>query len=197
MSEAKVSRKSKETDIEILVRFPGTGKSAINTGVGFLDHMLTLFSKHSGIDIELKARGDLEVDAHHTVEDVGICLGKACAQLFTDIEKRNRYGHAVIPMDEALSEVAIDLSGRPFLLFSAELPRVKLGTFDIELTEEFFRAFSNHFKITLHILLRHGKNTHHCIEAIFKSCARALAQAVEENANYAQYGSSTKGLIDS
>jgi len=197
MAEAKVSRKSKETDIQLLVRFPGKGQSSINTGIGFLDHMLTLFSKHSGIDIELKAKGDLEVDAHHTVEDVGICLGKACAQLFTDIEKRNRYGHAVIPMDEALSEVAIDLSGRPFLYFSAELPHVKLGTFDIELTEEFFRAFSNHFKITLHILLRYGKNTHHCIESIFKACARALAQSLEENANYARYGSSTKGMIDS
>ncbi len=197
MSETKVSRKSKETDIQILVRFPGKGQSSINTGVGFLDHMLTLFSKHSGIDIELQAKGDLEVDAHHTVEDVGICLGKACAQLFTDIEKRNRYGHAVIPMDEALSEVVIDLCGRPFLYFSAELPHVKLGSFDIELTEEFFRAFSNHFKITLHILLRYGKNTHHCIEAIFKACARALAQSLEENPNYARYGSSTKGIIDS
>ncbi len=197
MSEARVSRKSKETDIQILVRFPGTGQSTIQTGIGFLDHMLTLFSKHSGIDIELHAKGDLEVDAHHTVEDVGICLGKACAQLFTDMEKRNRYGHAIIPMDEALSEVAIDLSGRPYLYFSAELPRVKLGSFDIELTEEFFRAFSNHFKITLHILLRHGKNTHHCIEAIFKACARALAQSLEENVNYTRYGSSTKGMIDS
>lgn len=197
MSETKVSRKSKETDIQILIRFPGKGLSSINTGVGFLDHMLTLFSKHSGIDIELQAKGDLEVDAHHTVEDVGICLGKACAQLFTDIEKRNRYGYAAIPMDEALSEVAIDLSGRPFLYFSAELPHVKLGTFDIELTEEFFRAFSNHFKITLHILLRYGKNTHHCIESIFKACARAIAQALEENANYARDGSSTKGIIDS
>ncbi|HOQ31244.1 MAG TPA: imidazoleglycerol-phosphate dehydratase HisB [Candidatus Hydrogenedens sp.] len=197
MSEAKISRKSKETEIKLLVRFPGTGQSKINTGVGFLDHMLTLFSKHSGMDIELEAKGDLEVDAHHTVEDVGICLGKACAQLFPDIEKRNRYGHAVVPMDEALSEVIIDLSGRPYLYFSADLPRVKLGTFDIELTEEFFRAFSNHFKITLHILLRYGKNTHHCIEALFKACARALSQSLEENTNYARYGSSTKGMIDS
>ncbi len=197
MPEVKVSRKSKETDITIIIQFPGTGSSIIHTGVGFLDHMLTLFSKHSGIDIELQAQGDLEVDAHHTVEDVGICLGKACAQLFTDIQKRNRFGHAVIPMDEALSEVAIDLSGRPYLYFSADLPRVKLGTFDIELTEEFFRAFSNHFKITLHILLHYGKNTHHCIESIFKACARALAQALEENSTYARNGSSTKGIIDS
>lgn len=197
MSEAKINRKSKETDIQICVRFPSIGQTSIQTGVGFLDHMLTLFSKHAGIDIELQARGDLEVDAHHTVEDVGICLGKACAQLFPDIDKRNRYGYAIIPMDEALAEVAIDLSGRPFLYFSADLPPVKLGGFDIELTEEFFRAFVNHFKITMHISLRYGKNTHHCVEAIFKACARALAEALKENPNYSRYGSSTKGIIDS
>ncbi len=197
MSETRVTRKSKETNIELLLRFPGKGETVINTGIGFLDHMLTLFSKHSGIDIELQAQGDLEVDAHHTVEDVGICLGKACAQLFTDIQKRNRYGHAVIPMDEALAEASIDLSGRPYLNFSADLPPVKLGKYDIELTEEFFRAFANHFKITIHIILRYGKNTHHCIESIFKACARALAQSLEENENYSRYGSTTKGIIDS
>ncbi|HOK08514.1 MAG TPA: imidazoleglycerol-phosphate dehydratase HisB [Candidatus Hydrogenedens sp.] len=197
MSETKVHRKSKETEIDLILGYPGTGISEINTGVGFLDHMLSLFSRHAGIDIKLKATGDLNVDAHHTVEDVGICLGKACAQLFTDLEKRNRFGHAVIPMDEALSEVVIDLSGRPYLYFSAELPHVKLGNFDIELTEEFFKAFTNHFKITLHILLRYGKNTHHCIEAIFKAFAKAFLNAIQENPNYIKYGSSTKGIIDS
>ncbi|HOV33252.1 MAG TPA: imidazoleglycerol-phosphate dehydratase HisB [Candidatus Hydrogenedens sp.] len=196
MPETKVHRKSKETDIKLLLRFPTTGESKIDTGIGFLDHMLTLFSKHAGIDMILEAKGDLEIDAHHTVEDIGICLGKAFAQLFTDIQQKNRFGHAVIPMDEALAEVVIDISGRPYLYFSADLPHTKLGTFDIELTEEFFRAFTNHFKITLHIILRYGKNTHHCIEAIYKAFAKAVAIAIDENPTYSRFGSSTKGIID-
>lgn len=191
-----MERKTNETYIQLTLGYPATGASQVMTGVGFLDHMLVLFARHGGFDIRVQADGDLQVDAHHTVEDVGICLGKAFAQLFTDIDKRNRFGSAIIPMDEALAEAIIDLSGRPYLHFVAEIPRVKLGDYDAELTEEFFRAFANHFKITLHIILRYGKNTHHCIEAIFKSVAKALSQALAENPYYCKHGSSTKGVVD-
>lgn len=196
MIEAEYSRKTKETEIEVRVGYPSTGKILISTGIGFFDHMLTLFAKHGEFDLEIKAKGDLEVDAHHTVEDVGICLGKAFSKLFPDFSKLNRFGHSVIPMDEALAETAIDLSGRPHLEFKAELPKIKLGDFDIELTEEFFKAFVNHFKITSHIILRTGKNMHHCVEAIFKSFAKALTEATKENTLHMQFGSSSKGMID-
>ncbi len=135
----------------------------------------------------------IEIDAITPVEDVAICLGKAFAQLFTDIQQRNRFGHAVIPMDEALAEVGIDLRGRPYLYFAADLPQTKLGTFDIELTEEFFRAFTNHFKITLHIILRYGKNTHHCIEAIYKAFAKALALSGRKSTYVVMFF--TKGIL--
>ncbi|MCX8065030.1 MAG: imidazoleglycerol-phosphate dehydratase HisB [Candidatus Hydrogenedentes bacterium] len=196
MSKAEYSRKTKETEIEVKIAYPTTGKINISTGIGFFDHMLTLFAKHGGFDMEVTAKGDLNVDAHHTVEDVGICLGKTFSKLFPDFETRNRFGHSVVPMDEALAETAIDLSGRSHLEFTAELPKIKLGDFDIELTEEFFKAFVNHFKITLHIILRSGRNMHHCLEAVFKSFAKALAEALMENKLYSQFGSSTKGTID-
>ncbi len=196
MNKAEYNRKTKETNIKIKVAYPTTGKIDINTGIGFFDHMLSLLAKHGGFDLEITAQGDLNIDAHHTVEDVGICLGKAFSSLFPNFETLNRFGHSVIPMDEALAETAIDLSGRPHLEFEADLPKVKLGNFDIELTEEFFKAFVNHFKITLHIILRRGRNIHHCIEALFKSFAKALALAIQENKLYSQFGSSSKGTID-
>jgi len=196
MNSAECIRKTKETDVKVKLAYPTTGKVEIDTGIGFFDHMLTLFAKHGGFDLEITAKGDLNVDAHHTVEDVGICLGKAFSKLFPEFETLNRFGHSVIPMDEALAEVVIDLSGRPHLEFQVDLPKIKLGNFDVELTEEFFKAFVNHSKITLHIILRYGKNMHHCLEAIFKSFAKSLNTAIQENKLYSQFGSSTKGTID-
>lgn len=196
MNKAEYTRKTKETEVKVKVAYPTTGTININTGIGFFDHMLTLLAKHSGLDLEIIAHGDLNVDSHHTVEDIGICLGKALSKLFPEFESLNRFAHSVIPMDEALAETVIDLSGRPHLEFIAELPKVKLGNFDVELAEEFFKALVNHFKITLHIILRQGRNVHHCLEAIFKSFAKALALAVQENKLYSQFGSSSKGTID-
>jgi len=176
---ARLRRETGETKIDLTLTLDGTGQADITTGVGFFDHMLTLLAKHSLIDLAVKADGDLHVDAHHTVEDVGICFGKALVQALGDKAGIRRYGDATVPMDEVLVTSAIDLSGRPFCVWKAEVPRETLGTFNAELAEEFWRGVSSSGLLTLHVVLHHGRNTHHIVEGIFKATARALRQAVE------------------
>ena len=195
MRQGNITRKTKETDIAVKLVLDGSGEADIATGVGFLDHMLTHVARHGLCDLSVRAKGDLEVDAHHTVEDIGICLGKALQKALKDTKGLTRFGHAVIPMDEAMAEVSIDLSGRPFLAFQAEIPRSKVGDFDAELVEEFFRAFAMNSRTTLHIVLRYGTNAHHCIEGIFKAFAKALAQAVQLDPRV-QDVPSTKGMLE-
>lgn len=173
-----VSRKTKETEINVTLNLDGAGVSWINTGLPFFDHMLQLFAKHSSFDLELTARGDLAVDGHHTVEDAGICLGQALKKALGEKYGINRYGHAVIPMDEALTLAAVDLSGRGYLAFEAPMPSPRVGDFDTELVEEFLRALALNGEFNLHIRLLAGKNTHHVIESIFKALARSLREAV-------------------
>jgi imidazoleglycerol-phosphate dehydratase len=177
MRTAAIQRKTGETDIKLSLNLDGSGRHAIATGVGFLDHMLTHIARHGLFDLEIEARGDLDVDAHHTVEDVGICLGKAFLEALGDMQGIRRYGQAVIPMDEALAEAAVDISGRPFLAFRGDVPRGRLGVFDTELAEEFFRAFTVNARVTAHLVVRAGSNSHHIVEALFKALARALDQA--------------------
>lgn len=174
-----IQRQTGETDITLSLDLDGSGQAQLATGVGFFDHMLTLLAKHSLIDLNVTARGDLHVDAHHTVEDVGICFGKALAQALGDKAGIRRYGSATVPMDETLVTTAIDLSGRPFVVWQADVPTETLGTFSASLAEEFWRAVAASTGCNLHVLLHHGKNTHHIIEGIFKASARALRQAVE------------------
>jgi imidazoleglycerol-phosphate dehydratase len=174
-----VRRETGETIVALTLALDGTGHADVKTGVGFFDHVLTLLARHSLIDLTVKAEGDLHVDAHHTVEDVGICFGKALAQALGDKAGIRRYGDATVPMDEVLVTTAIDLSGRPFCVWKAEVPRETLGTFNAELAEEFWRAVASSGTLTLHVVLHHGKNTHHIVEGIFKATARALRQAVE------------------
>jgi imidazoleglycerol-phosphate dehydratase len=176
---AEVQRHTGETKINLYLDLNGKGESEIATGIGFLDHMLTLLSRHSLINLQLKATGDLHVDAHHTVEDVGICLGKALAQALRDKAGIRRYGDATVPMDEVLVTAAIDLSGRPYCVWKADVPLETLGTFNSQLAEEFWRAVASAGALTLHVILHHGRNTHHIIEGIFKATARALRAAVE------------------
>ena len=179
MRQGKVERNTKETQICVELDLDGTGKADISTGVGFLDHMLTLLAVHSFMDLKVRAQGDLEVDCHHTVEDVGIALGQAIAQALGDKKGIHRYGSFLLPMDEALAEIALDFSGRPYLVWNAEIiPRVTLGNFDTEMREDFFRALAMNCGLTLHINVPYGKNTHHMLEAIFKGVARAMSQAV-------------------
>ncbi len=192
---AELERSTNETRIRVAMDLDGTGSSTISTGVGFFDHMLTHIARHGLFDLEVKADGDLEIDGHHTIEDVGICLGKVFAKALGEPSGIRRYGHAVIPMDEALAEVSIDVSGRPFLAFSAELDKGRVGEFDAELTEEFFRAFAVNSRTTLHIVLRYGQNTHHCIEGIFKAFARALDDAVTRDSRVTGVPS-TKGMLE-
>lgn len=194
MRRAEVSRETKETRIRLRLNLDGSGLMNIESGVGFLDHMLTHITRHGLFDLDVTAKGDLQVDAHHTVEDIGICLGKAFAQALGDMAGITRFGHAVVPMDEALAEVAIDISGRPFLSFDAAFPQGRVGEFDAELVEEFFRAFAVNSKTTLHVVLRHGSNVHHCIEGIFKAFARALAAAVKTDPRVSGVPS-TKGTL--
>ena len=172
MRTAQISRKTKETDIEIFVRLDGEGRVNIDTGIGFFDHMLTAFGVHSGIDLDVRCKGDLYVDAHHSVEDTGICLGKAFAEALGDKAGISRYGTAFVPMDESLCFCSLDISGRPFLVFSGDFSDDRVGEFDTCLTEEFFRAFAFNAGITLHINELYGKNDHHIIEAMFKACAQ-------------------------
>jgi imidazoleglycerol-phosphate dehydratase len=183
MTERKteIKRTTKETDIKLELNIDGTGISEINTGVGFLDHILTLFSRHGFFDLNLKATGDLEVDQHHTVEDVGICLGQAFAKACGDKAGIRRFGNATIPMGESLATVILDLCDRPFLVFNVQLKNQKVGDFDVELVEEFFQAYVNNCGATLHVNLAYGSNTHHVIEAIFKAFGRAMDQATSKD----------------
>ena len=174
---AEIERKTAETQISIKLNLDGEGKCDIATGIGFLDHMLTLLAKHSFMDLTVKAKGDLEVDSHHTVEDIGIVLGEALREALGDKTGIHRYGNCFIPMDETLAQVCLDFSGRPFLVFDAEIPKIRLGNYDTEMTEEFFRAVAMHCGLTLHIRVLYGSNVHHIIEAIFKAFARAVAEA--------------------
>jgi imidazoleglycerol-phosphate dehydratase len=175
---AEIARQTKETDVRLTLGLDGTGAGTRQTGVGFLDHMLDLLARHGRLDLDAQVTGDLETGAHHTVEDTGIVLGQALDQALGDRIGITRYGHAVVPMDEARASVSLDLSGRPFLAFEAELPPGGTGNFDHELTEEFFRAVSSSARMTLHVTVETGTNAHHMIEAAFKAFARALRLAV-------------------
>lgn len=176
--EASLKRTTKETDIQLTLGLDGTGTTSIRTGVGFLDHMLTLFAVHGLFDLVIAARGDVEVDDHHTVEDVGICLGQALARALGDKSGICRYGHAYVPMDEALARVCVDCSNRPYLHYQVAVREDKIGRFDVPLAKEFLRAFALHGGLTLHVDLLHGENGHHMLEAVFKALGRALAFAV-------------------
>jgi imidazoleglycerol-phosphate dehydratase len=176
---AKIERRTAETQIVLSLNLDGSGQSQIRTGVGFLDHMLELFAKHGCFDLVVDAQGDLQVDQHHTAEDVGICLGQALRQALGDKQGLRRYGHFTLPMEETLVTAALDLSGRYFLVFQVEFPVAKIGEFDSELVEDFWQAVAANALCNLHVLLHHGRNSHHISEAIFKATARALRQAVE------------------
>ena len=176
--KAHFERKTGETQIKLGLNLDGGGKVACSTGIGFFDHMIDLLGRHAGFDIELEAKGDLRVDAHHTVEDVGICLGRVFKDAFGEKRGINRYGHIILPMDEALVMVAVDLSGRGFLSLDGEFPSPKLGDMDTELVEEFLRALALNAEMTLHVRILAGKNTHHMVEAVFKGVARTLRMAV-------------------
>jgi imidazoleglycerol-phosphate dehydratase len=192
--KATVRRDTAETQIQLTLDLDGSGRAQVATGVGFFDHMLTLLAKHSLVDLAVEARGDLQVDPHHTVEDVGICLGKALAQALGDKAGIRRYGSATLPMDEALVTAAVDLSGRPFCVWQVEVPPEILGTFNAPLAEEFWRAVAAAGAFNLHVLCHHGKNTHHVIEAVFKAVARGLRQAVEPDPRMSGIPS-TKGVL--
>lgn len=176
--KAEIKRDTNETSISIAIIIDGKGNSSVNTGVGFLDHMLTLLAKHGSFDLDVFAKGDLQVDGHHTIEDVGIVLGQVLKKAAGDRVATRRYGNALVPMDEALAQVTIDYSGRPYLVFNCIMTEEKIGQFDSSLTEEFFRAVAFNSGMTLHISVDYGKNTHHVVEAIFKAFARALKQAL-------------------
>lgn len=191
---APIARKTAETDIALTLNLDGSGKAEIATGVGFLDHMLTHIAKHGLFDLSVRCQGDTHIDAHHTVEDVGICFGQALAQALGDKAGIRRFGDCALPMDETLATAAVDLSGRPFLVWRAEVPLERLGMFSSQLAEEFWRAASSAGRFTLHVVLQHGKNTHHIVEAIFKACARALRAATELDPR-ASGVPSTKGVL--
>ncbi|MBN2579000.1 MAG: imidazoleglycerol-phosphate dehydratase HisB [Pirellulales bacterium] len=176
---AKIHRKTTETDVQVTLTLDGSGKGEIGSGVGFFDHMLTLLAKHAGWDLTVQAAGDLDVDQHHTVEDVGICLGQAVRQALGEKAGIRRYGHFALPMEEALVSTAVDLGGRAFFVFQAEFPSPKIGEFDSELVADFWQAFSVNAACNLHVRLHYGRNSHHIAEAIFKATARALRNAVE------------------
>jgi len=193
---ADIARSTSETEIRISLGLDGTGQAQIATGIGFLDHMLTALARHGMLDLQVEAKGDLHIDFHHTTEDVGIVLGQAVKRALGDKRGIRRYGHAVVPMDEALAEAAIDISGRPFLAWSVSFPRDTVGAMDTELFEEFFHAFAMNAGITLHVIQRAGTNTHHIAEAAFKAVARALRQAVEHDPRAAGAIPSTKGTLE-
>lgn len=179
MRQASIHRKTNETEIRLELNLDGTGISHVKTGVGFFDHMLELFSRHSLIDLTIEARGDLHVDGHHTVEDTGICLGQAIRQAIGDKQGIRRYGHFTLPMEETLVTTAIDLSGRYFLVFNATMTAAKIGDFDSELVEDFWQATAANALCNLHVMLHYGRNAHHISEAIFKSAARSLRMAID------------------
>ena len=195
MRKAEITRKTNETAIEVALNLDGTGKSDCQTGVGFFDHMLDQLARHSLIDITLKAKGDLHIDDHHTVEDCGIALGQALTRALGDKKGIRRYGHFRLAMDDAQVASALDLSARPFLVWNLPFPTAKIGSFDTELVREFFQALATHGGITLHVDLIHGLNSHHIAEAAFKSVARALREAVEPDPRMAGVLPSTKGAL--
>lgn len=195
MRQATIDRKTAETNIQLTLNIDGTGKADISTGCGFLDHMMTLFAKHSRMDITLMCKGDTYVDDHHTVEDIGICLGQAMTQALGEKRGINRYGSTMLPMDEALILSAVDLSGRAMLVYDMNIPTPKVGTFDTELCEEFFWAFVRNAACTLHLKQMAGSNSHHIIEGAFKSVARSLRMAVTIDTAFADEVPSTKGVL--
>ncbi|MDO5445209.1 MAG: imidazoleglycerol-phosphate dehydratase HisB [Eubacteriales bacterium] len=195
MRYSEINRKTAETDISLKLELDGTGKSSISSGCGFLDHMLTLFAKHGRFDLEVSCSGDTNVDYHHSVEDIGICLGKAFTEALGDKKGITRYGYMILPMDEALVLTAADLSGRCYLAYDCAIPAQKVGDFDTELAEEFWIAFARSAECTLHIRMLSGTNTHHIIEAMFKSAARTLRTAVNTDPDAADEIPSTKGVL--
>ena len=190
----RIQRKTNETDIRLEWCLDGSGTYEINTGIGFFDHMLSLFAKHGFFDLKLTCKGDLEVDSHHTVEDVGICLGQALNQALGDKSGIARYSVSYVPMNEALARAVVDVSGRAYLIFQVEIPVFQIGSYDTELTEEFFQSIAEHAKLTLHLDLIRGSNTHHSLEALFKAFGRALDQATAPNERV-QGVLSTKGTL--
>ncbi len=195
MRKASISRKTSETEISVAINLDGTGVYSCRTGVGFFDHMLDQLARHALIDIEITAKGDLHIDDHHTVEDCGIALGQAFAQALGEKRGIRRYGACHLAMDDALLRCALDLSGRPYLVWNVEFPCAKIGSFDTELVREFFQALSTHGGITLHMDKLHGINAHHIAEAAFKACARALREAVEPDPRKGDAIPSTKGAL--
>ena len=195
MRASQILRNTAETDIELKLNLDGTGKSNVATGCGFLDHMLTLFASHGRFDLEVSCKGDTWVDDHHTVEDVGICLGKAFTESIGDKRGITRYGSFTLPMDEALILSAVDISGRSCLCFDLPIPTEKIGNFDTELVEEFFWAFVRNFPVSLHIRKLAGSNSHHIVEGCFKSVARTLKQAVRIDPEFSNEIPSTKGVL--
>ena len=193
---AEIARETSETRIHLKLDLDGTGRAEISTGIGFLDHMLTALARHSMIDLAVRAEGDLHIDFHHTTEDVGIVLGQAIRKALADKRGIRRYGQALVPMDEALAECAIDISGRPFLVWSASFPRDKVGEMDTELFEEFFRAVVMNSAMTVHLTQRAGTNAHHIAEGLFKAFARALRLAVEADPRAEGTIPSTKGMLE-
>ncbi len=195
MRTSELKRTTKETDIALSLSLDGSGASEIQSGCGFLDHMLTLFAKHGGFDLSLTCKGDVEVDYHHTVEDIGITLGKAFAEAIGDKRGICRYGSMILPMDETLILSAVDISGRAYYVSELSMRAKKVGDFDVELVDEFFQAFAQNAMITLHVRQLAGKNTHHIIEGVFKSVARSLRAAVAIDARFADAVPSTKGVL--
>ncbi len=195
MRTAKLNRRTAETEIALTLDLDGVGTSQVDTGCGFLDHMLTLFARHGRFDLQVSCKGDTYVDDHHTVEDIGICLGDAFAQTLGEKRGIRRYGSTILPMDEALILTAVDISGRGMLCYEMDIPTEKVGTFDTELTEEFLLAFTRRSDMTLHVRQLAGTNSHHIIEGMFKSLARTLREAVSIDPDFADEIPSTKGVL--
>jgi imidazoleglycerol-phosphate dehydratase len=193
--QAEITRKTKETDISVRLSLDGAGLSRISTGIGFFDHMLDQLARHSLMDLDIEAKGDLHIDQHHTVEDVGITLGQAFRRALGEMRGITRYADALIPMDETLTRVAVDISGRPYLVFKTEFSNAKIGEFDTELAREFFQAFAQNAAITLHIETLYGANNHHIAETCFKGVARAIGRAVAIDSRQADRIPSTKGAL--
>jgi imidazoleglycerol-phosphate dehydratase len=191
---AEIARKTRETDIRLRLDVDGSGRSEVKTGIGFLDHMLELFARHALVDLSVSCAGDLHVDSHHTTEDVGLCLGQALDRALGDRAGIRRYGHAVLPMDETLVTVAVDLGGRPYWAWNAPMPAPRVGDFDTELVADFWQAFTTQGRLNLHVLLHYGRNAHHVSEAIFKALARALRDACEPDPRSGGVPS-TKGVL--
>ena len=195
MRQASVERTTKETSIKVTVNLDGSGQYAVATGIGFMDHMLEQLSRHSLMDLKVEAKGDIHIDFHHTTEDVAICIGEAVAKALGDRKGIGRYGSAVIPMDETLTEVAIDLSNRPYLIWKVAFSKPKLGEMDTELFKEWFQAFAQAAGATLHVWNKYGENNHHIVESCYKGLARALRQAAEIDTRKADAVPSTKGVL--